>query len=99
MALTWPLPAVFPPAATCWLTCDTTSMEQEVPRVSPGTINASRVLDLENLTGENRTLLSFDYRTTRHVLWGLLRFNYYGDRTTMPACSARVTHPTRTLSP
>ena len=37
---------------------------QEVPRVSPGTINASRVFDLENQTPENRTLLSFDYRTS-----------------------------------
>ena len=52
--------------------------EQNIPRVSPGTINASRVFDLENQTPENRTLLSFDY-STPGMFSGLLRLNYYGD--------------------
>jgi iron complex outermembrane recepter protein len=52
--------------------------EQSIPRVSPGTINASRVFDLENQTPENRTLLSFDY-STPGMFSGLLRLNYYGD--------------------
>ena len=55
--------------------------EQSVPNVSPGTINASRVFDLENQTPENRTLLSFDY-STAGMFSGLVRFNYYGDWTT-----------------
>jgi iron complex outermembrane receptor protein len=55
--------------------------EQSVPNVSPGTINASRVFDLENQTPEHRTLLSFDY-STAGMFSGLVRFNYYGDWTT-----------------
>lgn len=55
--------------------------EQSIPRVSPGTINASRVFDLENQTPENRTLLSFDY-STGGMFSGLVRFNYYDDWTT-----------------
>jgi len=55
--------------------------EQSVSNVSPGTINASRVFDLENQTPEDRTQLSFDY-STGGMFTGLLRFNYYGDWTT-----------------
>lgn len=55
--------------------------EQNVTNVSPGTINASRVFDLENQTPENRTLLTFDY-STAGMFSGLVRFNYYGDWTT-----------------
>jgi len=55
--------------------------EQSVSNVTPGTINASRVFDLENQTPENRTLLSFNY-STGGLFSGLLRFNYYGDWTT-----------------
>ncbi len=55
--------------------------EQKISNVSSGTINASRVFDLENQTPENRTLLTFDY-STGGMFSGLVRFGYYGDWTT-----------------
>ena len=48
---------------------------QEVKDVAEGTINASRVFDLENQIPENRAILTFDY--VRNIFTGLLRFNYY----------------------
>jgi len=56
--------------------------EQEVSNVVPGTINASRVFDLENQLPENSSVLTFDYSTSGFFS-GLVRFNYYDDwRTT-----------------
>ncbi len=52
--------------------------EQEVSNVSPGTINASRVFDLENQVPEQASVLTFDY-STGGLFSGMLRFNYYGD--------------------
>jgi iron complex outermembrane receptor protein len=49
--------------------------EQTVKDVRAGTINQSRVFDLENHIPENRAVLTFDY--ARDMLGGLLRFNYY----------------------
>ncbi|HSM31291.1 MAG TPA: TonB-dependent receptor [Woeseiaceae bacterium] len=49
--------------------------EQEVKDVRAGTINQSRVFDLENQIPENRAVLTFDY--SRDMFGGLLRFNYY----------------------
>jgi iron complex outermembrane receptor protein len=49
--------------------------EQTVKDVRAGTINESRVFDLENHIPENRAVLTFDY--SRDVFGGLLRFNYY----------------------
>ena len=50
--------------------------DQKVTNVKPGTINASRVYDLENQVPSNRSILDFDFAKNR---WGgLLRFNYYG---------------------
>jgi iron complex outermembrane receptor protein len=50
--------------------------DQDVKNVKPGTINASRVFDLENQVPNSRGLLGFDWSRDR---WGgLLRFNYYG---------------------
>jgi len=49
--------------------------KQEVKDVAAGTINQSRVFDLENQIPENRAVLTFDF--TREVFAGLLRFNYY----------------------
>jgi iron complex outermembrane receptor protein len=51
--------------------------EQSVDNVTPGTINASRVFDLENQTPENRALLTFDY-SSGGIFSGLVRLNYYG---------------------
>lgn len=51
--------------------------EQSVDNVAPGTINASRVFDLENQTPEDRALLTFDYATDG-MFSGMLRFGYYG---------------------
>ena len=51
--------------------------EQSVDNVAPGTINASRVFDLENQTPEDRALLTFDY-STDGIFSGLVRFGYYG---------------------
>jgi iron complex outermembrane recepter protein len=50
---------------------------QEVSSVAPGTINASRVFDLENQVPNHRSILTFDY--LRGGLEGMLRLNYYGD--------------------
>ena len=55
--------------------------EQTVSNVSPGTINASRVFDLENQTPENRTQLSFDY-ASGGMFSGLLGVRYYDSWTT-----------------
>ena len=56
--------------------------KQEVSNVVPGTINASRVFDLENQLPENSSVLTFDYSTSGFFS-GLVRFNYYDDwRTT-----------------
>ncbi len=52
--------------------------EQKVDKVAPGTINASRVFDLENQTPEGRTTLTFDF-DTGNVLSGYVRVNNYGD--------------------
>jgi iron complex outermembrane recepter protein len=52
--------------------------EQEVSNVTPGTINASRVFDLENQVPNHRTVLTFDY-LRGDLFEGLLRFNYYDD--------------------
>lgn len=52
--------------------------EQKVSNVSPGTINAARVFDLENQIPENSTVLTFDY-ARGDFFSGLLRFNYYDD--------------------
>lgn len=52
--------------------------EQEVSSVAPGTINASRVFDLENQVPEDASVLTFDY-STGGLFSGLLRVNYYGD--------------------
>jgi iron complex outermembrane receptor protein len=49
--------------------------EQKVKDVRAGTINQSRVFDLENQIPENRAVLTFDY--SRDMFGGLLRFNYY----------------------
>ncbi len=51
--------------------------EQEVPRVVAGTINASRVFDLENQVPDNRTTLTLNYDSDR-ALRGYLRLNSYG---------------------
>lgn len=48
--------------------------EQDVGKVAPNTINASRVFDLENQVPQNRTLLTFDY-TTGGMFSGYLRLN------------------------
>jgi iron complex outermembrane recepter protein len=50
--------------------------KQEVTSVRQGTINASRVYDLENQTPENRAVLSFDY-SSGGAFGGLVRLNYY----------------------
>jgi len=49
--------------------------QQEVKDVRAGTINQSRVFDLENQIPENRAVLTFDF--SRDTFGGLLRFNYY----------------------
>ncbi len=49
--------------------------EQEVSDVRAGTINASRVFDLENHTPENRAVVTFDFQ--RDTYNGVLRLNYY----------------------
>ena len=51
--------------------------EQEVDKVAAGTINASRVFDLENQVPENRTALTLDY-DSGSALSGYLRLNNYG---------------------
>ena len=54
--------------------------DQNVSDVAAGTINASRVFDLENQVPENSTVLSLDY--TRDRFDGLLRLRYYDDWST-----------------
>lgn len=49
---------------------------QEVTRVREGTINASRVFDLENQIPENRALVTFDY-SGPGIFGALVRLNYY----------------------
>jgi iron complex outermembrane receptor protein len=51
--------------------------EQDVPRVAAGTINASRVFDLENQVPDNRTTITFDYDSDS-PLTGYVRLNSYG---------------------
>jgi iron complex outermembrane receptor protein len=51
---------------------------QEVSNVSLGTVNESRIYDLENQIPENRSVLTFDW-TSGGPLGATLRFNYYGD--------------------
>jgi iron complex outermembrane receptor protein len=50
--------------------------DQEVSNVTPGTINASRVFDLENQVPENSTVLTLDYAWTERFD-ALVRFNYF----------------------
>jgi iron complex outermembrane receptor protein len=52
--------------------------EQKVANIAPGTINASRVFDLENQVPENSTVLTFTYATA-NWFGALLRLNYYDD--------------------
>ena len=52
--------------------------KQEISDVAPGTINASRVFDLENQLPENSSVLTFDY-SSGGFFSGLVRFNYYDD--------------------
>ncbi|MEQ8486810.1 MAG: TonB-dependent receptor [Pseudomonadales bacterium] len=49
--------------------------QQKVSNVATGTINQSRVYDLENHVPEHSTVLTFDY--ARQWFDGLVRFNYY----------------------
>jgi len=51
--------------------------EQEVKNVTPSTLNASTVADLENQVPNNRTLLTFDYQTSG-MFGGFLRLNSFG---------------------
>lgn len=55
--------------------------EQEVSKVASGTINASRVYDLENQVPNDRAVLTLDY-STGGMFGALLRLNYYGDWST-----------------
>lgn len=52
--------------------------DQEVSSVRPGTINGSRVADLENQVPNDRTVLTFSY-DSGNIFSGLVRINYYGD--------------------
>ncbi|MEQ8861185.1 MAG: TonB-dependent receptor [Pseudomonadales bacterium] len=54
--------------------------QQEVSNITAGTINASRVYDLENQVPENSTVLTLDF--TRDAVQALVRFNYYDDWST-----------------
>ncbi len=51
--------------------------EQRVESVKPGTINLSRVYDLEHQVPKHKSTLTFDY-SSADFLSGLLRFTYYG---------------------
>lgn len=51
--------------------------EQEVSNVTPNTINASRVCDLEHQVPDHRTVLTLDYQTGG-LIGGFLRLNNYG---------------------
>ena len=55
--------------------------EQKVSNVRPGTINLSRVYDLEHQVPKNKSTLTFDYAHAELVS-GLLRFTYYGNWST-----------------
>ncbi len=50
--------------------------EQEVSNVTPNTINASRVCDLEHQVPDNRTVLTLDYQTAG-MFGGFLRLNNF----------------------
>ncbi|MGH8864886.1 MAG: TonB-dependent receptor domain-containing protein, partial [Burkholderiales bacterium] len=52
--------------------------EQKVSNVASGTLNESRVYDLENQVPQQRSTLTLDY-SRGDSFSGLLRFNYYGD--------------------
>ena len=52
--------------------------EQEVSNIAAGTINASRVFDLENQVPEHRTAVTFNYQTDG-MFDGFVRLNRYGD--------------------
>ena len=54
--------------------------EQEVSNVTAGTINASRVFDLENQVPENSLVVTLDY--ARAAFDGLVRLRYYDDWST-----------------
>jgi iron complex outermembrane receptor protein len=54
-----------------------TQNEQDVTRVLPGSLNASRVFDLENQVPEQRTNLTFSYDTGK-MFAGYVRGAYYG---------------------
>jgi iron complex outermembrane receptor protein len=51
--------------------------EQDVTKVAAGTINASRVFDLENQVPEDRMTLTLDY-DTHEMFSGYVRLNHYG---------------------
>jgi len=51
--------------------------QQNVSNVRPGTINASRVYDLEHQIPHHGAVLTFDY-ARGEIFAGLLRFSYYG---------------------
>ena len=51
--------------------------EQDVAKVAAGTINASRVFDLEHQVPDSRTTLTFEY-DSGSALSGYLRLNNYG---------------------
>jgi iron complex outermembrane receptor protein len=55
--------------------------QQEVSEIAPGTINASRVYDLENQVPEWRSVLTFDY-LRGDVFEGIVRLKYYDDWST-----------------
>jgi iron complex outermembrane recepter protein len=55
--------------------------EQKVSNVEPGTINDSRVFDLENQIPENRSVLSFNW-ASGGMFGALLRLNYYDEWST-----------------
>ena len=52
--------------------------DQDVSKVAAGSINASRVFDLENQVPDNRTTLTLDY-DTGGLFGGYVRFNRYGE--------------------
>ncbi len=52
--------------------------EQEVKNVTPGTINQSRVFDLENHVPQHRTAITLDYDNGKRF-HGYLRLNRYDD--------------------
>jgi len=51
--------------------------EQDVPKVAAGTINESRVFDLEHQVPDSRTMLTFDY-DSGSAFSGYVRVNSYG---------------------